>query len=154
WMQRLRAQQLMGVALRFPAFPVTLETYREVLRDVFDLPALLDILRQVRSRAIRIEPAATETASPFARSLVFDYVAAFLYEGDAPLAERKAQALTLDRNLLRELIGGGELRDLLDPDVLAEVEAELQQLVEGRKARNPDELHDLLRRLGDLDRAE
>ncbi len=154
WAQRLRAQQLMGVALRFPAFPITLETYREVLRDVFDLPALVDILRQVRSRAIRVEPAATDAASPFARSLVFDYVAAFLYEGDAPLAERKAQALTLDRNLLRELIGGGELRDLLDPDVLIEVEAELQQLAEGRQARNADEVHDLLRRLGDLTPAE
>jgi len=150
WAQRLKAQQLMGVALRFPAFPVTLETYREVLRDVFDLPALLDVLRQIRSRTIRIEPAATASASPFARSLVFDYVAAFLYEGDAPLAERKAQALTLDRNLLRELIGGGELRDLLDPDILAEVERELQQLADGRKARNTDEVHDLLRRLGDL----
>ncbi len=151
WAQRLRAQQLMGVALRFPAFPITLETYREVLRDVFDLPALVEILRDIRSRAIRIEPAATEAASPFARSLVFDYVAAFLYEGDAPLAERKAQALTLDRNLLRELIGGGELRDLLDEEVLIEVEMELQQLAEGRKARNADEIHDLLRRLGDLD---
>jgi ATP-dependent helicase Lhr and Lhr-like helicase len=150
WAQRLRAQQLMGVALRFPAFPITLETYREVLRDVFDLPALIDVLRQIRSRAIRIEPAATDAASPFARSLVFDYVAAFLYEGDAPLAERKAQALTLDRNLLRELIGGGELRELLDPDVLDEVEAELQQLAEDRKARSPDEIHDLLRRVGDL----
>jgi ATP-dependent Lhr-like helicase len=150
WAQRLRAQQLMGVALRFPAFPITLETYREVLRDVFDLPALLDVLRQVRSRAIRIEPAATDAASPFARSLVFDYVAAFLYEGDAPLAERKAQALTLDRNLLRELIGGGELRDLLDTDVLEAVEAELQQLVPERHARDKDEIHDMLRRLGDL----
>jgi ATP-dependent Lhr-like helicase len=150
WAQRLKAQQLMGVALRFPAFPITLETYREVLRDVFDLPALLDVLRQVRSREIRIEPAVTESASPFARSLVFDYVAAFLYEGDAPLAERKAQALTLDRNLLRELIGGGELRDLLDIEVLDEVEAELQQLAPGRKARDLDELHDMLRRLGDL----
>ena len=154
WAQRLRAQQLMGVALRFPAFPITLETYREVLRDIFDVPALIDVLRQLRSRAIRIEPATTEAASPFARSLVFDYVAAFLYEGDAPLAERKAQALTLDRGLLRELIGGGELRDLLDADVLAEVEAELQQLAEERKARNVDEIHDLLRRVGDLSRVE
>ena len=154
WAQRLRAQQLMGVALRFPAFPVTLETYREVLRDVFDLPALVDVLRNIRSRAIRIEPAVTDSASPFARSLVFDYVAAFLYEGDAPLAERKAQALTLDRNLLRELIGGGELRDLLDPDVIADLESELQQLAADRKARSVDEVHDLLRRLGDLDRAE
>src|SRR5262249_7184802 len=150
WAQRLRAQQLMRVALRFPAFPITLETYREVLRDVFDLPALVDVLRQIRSRAIRIEPAATETASPFARSLVFDYVAAFLYEGDAPLAERKAQALTLDRNLLRELIGGGELRELLDPEVMAEVEAELQQRAPERRARSVDEIHDLLRRVGDL----
>ena len=154
WAQRLRAQQLMGVALRFPAFPITLETYREVLRDVFDMPALVDVLRQIRSRAIRIEPAITEGASPFARSLVFDYVAAFLYEGDAPLAERKAQALTLDRNLLRELIGGGELRDLLDLEVLDEVELELQQLADDRKARSIDELHDLLRRLGDLSHDE
>ena len=154
WAQRLKAQQLMGVALRFPAFPITLETYREVLRDVFDLPALLGVLRDIRSRAIRIEPAITEAASPFARSLVFDYVAAFLYQGDAPLAERKAQALTLDRDLLRELIGGGELRDLLDLDVLDEVEAELQQLVPERQARSLDEVHDLVRRLGDLDAAE
>ena len=154
WAQRLKAQQLMGVALRFPAFPITLETYREVLRDIFDLPALLGVLRDIRSRAIRIEPAITEAASPFARSLVFDYVAAFLYEGDAPLAERKAQALTLDRDLLRELIGGGELRDLLDLDVLDEVERELQQLVPERQARSLDEVHDLVRRLGDLDAAE
>src|SRR4029079_5001113 len=147
WAQRLKAQQLMGVALRFPAFPITLETYREVLRDVFDLPALLDVLGQIRSRAIRVEPAVTETASPLARRLVFDYVAAFLYEGDAPLAERKAQALTLDRNLLRELIGGGELRDLLDIEVLDEVESELQQLTDERKARSVDEVHDLLRRV-------
>src|SRR5262249_55187656 len=93
-------------------------------------------------------------ASPFARSLVFDYVAAFLYEGDAPLAERKAQALTLDRNLLRELLGGGELRDLLDPEVIAEVEAELQLVAEERRARGVDEVHDVLRRVGDLDVAE
>jgi ATP-dependent Lhr-like helicase len=154
WAQRLRAQQLMGVALRFPAFPITLETYRECLRDIFDMPALVEVLRAIRSRAIRIEGATTDAASPFARSLVFDYVAAFLYEGDAPLAERKAQALTLDRSLLRELIGGGELRDLLDLEVLAEVEAELQQLVDERKARNADEISDLLRRLGDLSRDE
>ncbi|HEY4183195.1 MAG TPA: DEAD/DEAH box helicase [Kofleriaceae bacterium] len=152
WAQRLRAQQLMGVALRFPAFPITLETYREVLRDVFDLPALVDVLTKLRSREIRVEPAETDSASPFARGLVFDYVAAFLYEGDAPLAERKAQALTLDRGLLRELIGGGELRELLDLDVLADVEAELQQLADDRKARNVDEVHDLVRRLGDLSR--
>ncbi|HLL20580.1 MAG TPA: DEAD/DEAH box helicase, partial [Kofleriaceae bacterium] len=154
WAQRLRAQQLMGVALRFPAFPVTLETYREVLRDVFDMPALVDVLKQIRAREIRIEPALTDMASPFARSLVFDYVAAFLYEGDAPLAERKAQALTLDRNLLAELIGGGELRDLLDLEILDDVERELQQLADDRKARTTDEIHDLLRRLGELSAEE
>jgi ATP-dependent Lhr-like helicase len=150
WAQRLRAQQLMGVALQFPSFPITLETYREVLRDVFDVPALLEVLRQIHVGEMAIEPANTASASPFARSLVFDYVAAFLYEGDAPLAERKAQALTLDRDLLREMIGGGELRDLLDLDVLAEVEAELQRTAEDRRARDVDELHDLLRILGDL----
>ena len=154
WAQRLRAQQLMGVALQYPAFPITLETYRECLRDVFDVPALTELLGQIRSRAVRVEAAETSSASPFARSLVFDYVAAFLYEGDAPLAERKAQALTLDRALLRELIGGGELRDLLDADVLEEVEAELQLLADGRRARDADELHDVLRRIGDLDEAE
>ncbi|MCX5746397.1 MAG: DEAD/DEAH box helicase, partial [Proteobacteria bacterium] len=135
WAQRLRAQQLMGVALRFPAFPITLETYREVLRDVYDVPALVDVLGQLRSGAIRVERATTETSSPFARSLVFDYVAAFLYEGDAPLAERRAQALSLDRALLKELIGGGELRDLLDPTVIAEVTAELQHVAASRRAR-------------------
>ncbi len=150
WAQRLRAQQLMGVALQFPSCPITLETYREVLRDVFAVPALVEVLRQIHAGEMRIEPANTASASPFARSLVFDYVAAFLYEGDAPLAERKAQALTLDRDLLRELIGGGELRDLLDLDVIAEVEAELQRTVEDRRARDADELHDLLRILGDL----
>ncbi len=154
WVQRLRAQQLMGVALRYPAFPITLETYREVLRDIFDLPALRDVLQQIHTGAIRVDAASTGVASPFARSLVFDYVAAFLYEGDAPLAERKAQAITLDRDLLRELIGGDELRDLLDPEVVDRVELELQQLADDRKARTPDELHDLLRRVGDLSHAD
>ncbi|HTR50978.1 MAG TPA: DEAD/DEAH box helicase [Kofleriaceae bacterium] len=150
WAQRLRAQQLMGVALRFPDFPITLETYRELLRDVFDLPALLDLLAAIRRGEVAIEATRTDTASPFARSLVFDYVAAYLYQGDAPVAERKAQALTLDRELLRELVGTGELRELLDLDVIAEVEAELQATAEDRRARDADELHDLLRRLGDL----
>ncbi len=150
WAQRLRAQQLMAVALAFPQFPITLETYRECLRDIFDVPALVAILRQLRSGEIRVEAAETAMASPFARSLVFDYVAAFLYEGDAPVAERKAQALTLDRGLLRELIGGGELRELLDSSVIADLDSELQRTAEDRRARDRDELHDLLRRLGDL----
>ncbi|HEY1554835.1 MAG TPA: DEAD/DEAH box helicase [Kofleriaceae bacterium] len=154
WAQRLRAQQLMGVALRFPEFPITLETYRELLRDVFDVPALVELARALRAGEVAVESVRTDSASPFARSLVFDYVAAFLYEGDAPVAERKAQALTLDRELLRELVGTGELRELLDPDVLADVEVELQALADGRRARDNDELHDLLRRLGDLSDAE
>ena len=154
WSQRLRAQQLLGVALRYPSFPIVLETYREVLRDVFDVPSLIDVLRKIRARAIRVDGAVTETASPFARSLVFDYVAAYLYEGDAPLAERRAQALTLDRTLLRELLGDGELRSLLDPEVLDEVEAELQARAEERRARHADGVHDLLLRIGDLSTAE
>ncbi|MGE0870984.1 MAG: DEAD/DEAH box helicase [Kofleriaceae bacterium] len=154
WAQRLRAQQLMGVALQFPAFPITLETYRECMRDVFDLPALVEVLRQIRARVIEIEPARTDSASPFARSLAYDYVAAFLYEGDAPVAERKAQALTIDRAMLSELVGGGELRDLLDPEVIGDVDAELQQRSDDRRARTVDEIHDLLRRLGDLTRDE
>ncbi len=150
WAQRLRAQQLMAVALQFPQFPITLETYRECLRDIFDVPALVAILRKLRSGEIRVDAAETAMASPFARSLVFDYVAAFLYEGDAPIAERKAQALTLDRGLLRELIGGGELRELLDASVIADLDSELQRTADDRRARDRDELHDLLRRLGDL----
>ena len=124
------------------------------MRDVFDLPALVELMRAIRRGELRIEAARTASPSPFARSLVFDYVAAFLYEGDAPVAERKAQALTLDRELLRQLVGGGELRDLLDRDVIAEVEAELQHTAESRRARDRDELHDLLRQLGDLSLAE
>jgi ATP-dependent Lhr-like helicase len=154
WSQRLRAQQLLGVALRYPSFPIVLETYREVLRDVFDVPALIDVLRKIRSRAIRVDGVVTETASPFARSLVFDYVAAYLYEGDAPIAERRAQALTLDRTLLRELLGAEELRSLLDPEVLDEVEAELQARAEERRARHADDVHDLLLRIGDLSSEE
>ena len=154
WSQRLRAQQLLGVALRYPSFPIVLETYRECLRDVFDVPALVDVLRKIRGRAIRVDGAVTESASPFARSLVFDYVAAYLYEGDAPLAERRAQALTLDRTLLRELLGDGELRSLLDPEVLADVERELQAEAEERRSRHADDLHDLLLRVGDLSTAE
>nr|HEX4313466.1 DEAD/DEAH box helicase [Kofleriaceae bacterium] len=154
WAQRLRAQQLMGVASTFPEFPITLETYRECLTEVFDLPALRDVLAKLRGGDVRVVSATTDGASPFARSLVFDYVAAFLYEGDAPLAERKAQALTLDRGLLRELVGGGELRELLDVEVLAAVDAELQARAAGRRARDGDELCDVLRRVGELDDAE
>ncbi|MCB9678467.1 MAG: DEAD/DEAH box helicase [Alphaproteobacteria bacterium] len=154
WQQRLKAQQLQAVATSYPAFPIVLETYRECLQDVFDLPALRELLAQIRRRDIAIHEVETRRASPFARSLVFAYVAAYMYEGDAPLAERKAHALTLDRSLLRELLGQEELRELLDHDALTDVEAELQWLVPERAARDADALHDLLRRLGDLDTDE
>ncbi|MGE5154893.1 MAG: DEAD/DEAH box helicase, partial [Bdellovibrio bacteriovorus] len=154
WAQRIRAQNLLAVVRRYPAFPVVMESYRQALADVFDLPGLRALLAQVRSRAIRVHEVETRGPSPFARSLVFAYVAAFLYEQDAPLAERRAQALTLDRGLLAELLGQAELRELIDPQALAELEQGLQHLAEDRRARDPDELHDLLRRLGDLTEAE
>ncbi len=150
WAQRIRAQGLLAVVRRYPAFPVVMETYRQALADVFDLPGLRSILTGVRSRAIRVHEVETRSASPFARSLVFAYVAAFLYEQDAPLAERRAQALTLDRGLLAELLGQAELRGLMDPEALTELELGLQHCAEERRARDADELHDLLRLLGDL----
>ena len=150
WQQRLRAKMLLAAAQAFPSFPLVLETYRQCLRDVFDLPALVGLLRQIQSRAVRIDEVETSSPSPFARSLAFAYVAAYLYEGDAPMAERRAQALTLDHGLLQELLGQAELRELIDPAVLDAVEAELQGLAPGLQARDADELADLLRRLGDL----
>jgi len=154
WQQRLKASQLLAVAREFPSFPIVMETYRSVLKDVFDLPALVELLQAIRRKEVRFEDCETTTASPFARSLVFDYVAAYLYEGDSPLAERRAQALALDRNLLRELLGQEELRELLDGEVIDELEHELQHLDPDYRARHPDALHDLLRRVGDLDDAE
>jgi ATP-dependent Lhr-like helicase len=154
WSQRLRSQNLLAVALQHPAFPIVLETFREVLHDVFDVPALVELLGKIRRREVRVVEVETPRASPFARSLAFAYVAAYLYEGDAPLAERKAQALTLDRNLLRELLGQEELRDLLEPQAIADVEADLQGLSPERRARHADAVHDLLRRVGDLTRDE
>jgi ATP-dependent Lhr-like helicase len=154
WAQRLKAQNLLATVRKYPSFPVVVETYRQALADVFDLPGLVGLLRDIRSRAVAVDEVETRSASPFARSLVFAYVAAYLYEQDAPLAERKAQALTLDRALLGELLGQAELRELIDPDVLAELESELQHLAEDYRARDADELHDVLRRLGDLTTAE
>ena len=148
--QRLRAQNLMSVAQDFPAFPITLEAFRECLVDVFDLDALAGVMRAVGSREISVDEVDTPSASPFARGLVFDYVAAYLYEGDSPLAERKAQALSLDRHLLRELLGTEDLRELLDADAIAEVACELDRTLEHMRARDADEIHDLLRRLGDM----
>jgi ATP-dependent helicase Lhr and Lhr-like helicase len=145
WQQRLKAQSLLQVARRYPAFPVVLETYRECLQDVFDLPALKRLLSGLRARQIDLVDVETASASPYAASLLFDYVANYMYEDDTPAAERRAQALSLDRDLLKELLGQEELRDLIDPGALAEVEEQLRG-----EARSPDELHDLLRRRGDL----
>jgi ATP-dependent Lhr-like helicase len=150
WQQRLKAQSLLEVARDFPRFPVILETYRECLRDVLDLPSLARILRDLHSRRITMVEVETPSASPFASSLLFDYVATYMYEGDTPNAERRAAALALDRDLLRELLGQEELRELIDPEALAEVEDHLQHRSEGSLARDRDELQQVLRRLGDL----
>ncbi|GAA3685444.1 ATP-dependent helicase [Nocardioides ginsengisoli] len=154
WQQRQRAAALLEVATRYPSFPIVLETVREVLNDVYDLPGLVTLLRRVDQREITITEVETTQPSPYARTLMFGYVAQFVYEGDSPLAERRAAALTLDQGLLAELLGRAELRELLDPDVLAEVEAELQRTVPDRRARDAEGLTDLLRLLGPLTEAE
>jgi ATP-dependent Lhr-like helicase len=150
WQQRQRSAGLLQVASRYGSFPVVLETMRECLQDVFDLPGLRELMAQVQSRQVRVVEVDTPFPSPFASSLQFGYVAAFMYEGDAPLAERRAQALSLDRSILAELLGREELRDLIDQAALADLELELQLLTPERKARGPDGLHDALRLLGDL----
>ncbi len=150
WMQRRRSADLLAVAGQYGSFPIILETYRECLRDVFDMPALREVLSGIRSRQVRVVSVETPRASPFAASLLFDYVGSYMYEGDAPLAERRAQALALDRDLLAELLGADELRELLDPAAVGEVELELQALAGGRRPHTVDGVHDLLRRVGDL----
>ena len=150
WQQRLKSQTLLEVAKRYAQFPIILETYRECLRDVLDVPGLQDILRRLHSRELSLVEVETPTASPFASSLLFDYVATYMYEGDTPNAERRAAALSLDRDLLRELLGQDELRDLIDPEALETVEADLQRLSERTQADSVDALHDVLRRIGDL----
>src|SRR3954447_24033351 len=154
WQQRLKSQTLLEVAKRYGDFPVILETYRECLRDVLDLPALQELLRQLHRRELSLVEAETRHASPFASSLLFDYVATYMYEGDTPNAERRAAALSLDRDLLRELLGQEELRELIDPEALAEVEADLQRRSDRTKADSVDALHDVLRAVGDLTAAE
>jgi ATP-dependent Lhr-like helicase len=150
WLQRRRSADLLGVAKQFGSFPIMLEVYREILQDDFDLPGLIEVLTDIRARRIRVAPVDLDSASPFASSLLFSFIAAYLYEADAPLAERRAAALTLDRELLRELLGEGELRELIDPEVVAAVELELQHLTERRHVRTADGVHDLLRDLGPL----
>jgi ATP-dependent Lhr-like helicase len=150
WQQRKRAADLLAVAARYGSFPVLLETYRECLRDFFDMPALIATLRDVRSRRIRVATVDSETPSPFAASLLFSYVASFIYEGDAPLAERRAQALAVDQAQLRELLGDAELRELLDAGALDAIEQQLQRRDPRFHAKSADGVHDLLLALGDL----
>jgi ATP-dependent Lhr-like helicase len=154
WQMRQRAHDLLAVASKYGSFPILLETYRECLRDVFDLPGLVSLMRDVQTRAVRVAAVDTAQPSPFATSLAFAYVAQFMYDYDAPVAERRAQALTLDRRMLAELVGADELRELIDPEALAGLEADLQCLDEERWATSLDGAHDLLRRLGDLSHVE
>jgi len=154
WQQRKRAYDLLAVAARYPEFPMLLEAYRECLRDVFDMPALAEILRSVEQRQIRVHTVDSRTPSPFASALLFSYVANYIYDGDAPLAERRAQALAIDQDQLRELMGDADLRELLDRNAIEETEEQLQMLADDYRARTMDGVHDMLLRLGDLNRAE
>ncbi|HCU94161.1 MAG TPA: hypothetical protein DHU96_16130, partial [Actinobacteria bacterium] len=154
WQQRQRSAQLLAVAARYGTFPIVLETVRECVQDVFDVPALTALMRDLASRKVRLVDVETPTASPFGRSLLFRYVGMFMYEGDSPLAERRAQALALDSSLLAELLGQADLRELLDPAVVEQTEAELQRLAAGRACRDLEGAADLLRTIGPLSAAE
>jgi len=147
WQQRLKAHDLQQVAVKHGSFPIVLETYRELLADVFEVPALRGLLQRIGRGEVRLIEVESERPSPFASSLLFDYIATYMYEGDAPVAERRAQALQLDRALLSELLSAGDLRELLDGDAIAEVESELGG---GARRRTADDDHERLRRLGDM----
>jgi len=153
WAQRKRSADLLAVASRYGSFPILLETYRECLREVFDLPALIELLRQIKSRQVRVATVESRVPSPFASSLLFSYIGNFIYDGDAPLAERRALALSIDQSQLRELLGDAELRELLDGDAIVSIEAQLQR-IDGYTLRHADGLHDMLLALGDLSREE
>ena len=154
WQQRKRAADLLAVAARFSSFPILLETYRECIRDVFDLPAASTILSAIQRGEIRVTSIASDKPSPFASSLLFSYVANYIYEGDAPLAERRAQALSIDQSQLQEILGDTDLRELLDQNAIDEVESRLQSLDSEYQARHADGVHDLLLKLGDLTESE
>ena len=154
WQQRQRSAQLLSVAAKHASFPIVLEAVREVLQDVYDVPGLVELCRDIEGRKVRIVEVETTTPSPFARSLLFGYIAQFMYEGDSPLAERRAAALSLDPALLAELLGQTGLRDLLAPEVLAALEEELQYLTVSRRARDAEDTADLLRLLGPLSTRE
>ena len=151
WLQRRRATSLLEAALRYPTFPIVLEAYREVLQEHFDLPALREVLGEIRSRKVRLTSVETTSPSPFASSLMFDFIASYMYEVDSPPQERRAMALTVDQHLLRELLGEPELRELLDPETIAAVELELQRVTPERRARGLDGVADLLREIGPVD---
>ena len=154
WQQRKRAYDLLSVASQYASFPIVLEAYRECLRDVFDMPALMETLRNIGNRSLRVHTVDSRTPSPFASALLFSYVANYIYDGDAPLAERRAQALSIDQDQLRELMGDADLRELLDINAIEETEEQLQCVADTYRARNMDGVHDLLLRLGDLSRTE
>jgi ATP-dependent helicase Lhr and Lhr-like helicase len=154
WQQRKRAADLLAVAARFSSFPILLETYRECIRDVFDLPATSNILSAIQRGEIRVTSIASDKPSPFASSLLFSYVANYIYEGDAPLAERRAQALSIDQSQLQEILGDTDLRELLDQNAIDEVEGRLQSLEPDYQARHADGIHDLLLKHGDLTESE
>ncbi|MGQ0845462.1 MAG: ATP-dependent helicase [Sporichthyaceae bacterium] len=154
WQQRQRSAQLLSVASEYGSFPILLETMRECLQDVFDVPGLVELMTDIANRRVRVVEVETQQPSPFARSLLFGYVAAFLYEGDSPLAERRAAALALDQTLLAELLGQADLRELLDSAAVESVEAGLQRLAEDRRVKDLEGVADLLRQLGPLRTAE
>lgn len=154
WQQRQRAAQLLQVASEFGSFPIVLEAVRECLQDVFDVPGLSELMGDIGARRVRLVEVTTPEPSPFARSLLFGYVAQFLYEGDSPLAERRAAALSLDTRLLAELLGQAELRELLDAEVLTGLERELQWRTDDRRVKDVEGVADVLRLLGPLTDAE
>src|SRR5262249_34523067 len=154
WSQRKRAADLLAVAARYGSFPILLETYRECLRDIFDLPGLIAILKEVAARKIAVTAIESSTPSPFAASILFSYVANFIYDGDTPLAERRAQALSVDQAQLKELLGEAELRELLASDAIEAIERSLQRVDGEHPVRHADGLHDLLLSIGDLSREE
>ena len=152
WAQRRRAGDLLAVAARHPDFPIVLETYRECLRDAFDLPGLVAVLSDIASRRVRLTTVDRRHPSPFAASVLFAFVAAFIYDTDAPLTERRAHALSIDFARLGELLGDAELRGLLSARVIDEYVAWLQRVA--RPVDNVDRVHDLLLAVGDLSAEE
>jgi len=154
WQQRKRASDLLSVASAYPGFPILLEAYRECLRDVFDMPALMEMLSSIQKQSIQVHTVDSQRPSPFASTLLFGYVANFIYDGDAPLAERRAQALSIDQDQLRELLGDVDFRELLDLHAIEQTEEQLQCLADGYRIQSLDGMHDLLRRIGDLSRPE